>query len=68
MGTWEHIKLGELPGDNAPGFFCWGRSLKTQIEIKRELFTYIIYTLIELSVKSPSVSPPIPSFSGIHKK
>jgi hypothetical protein len=63
MGAWEHIKLGELPGHNAPGFFCWGRSLKTHMEIKRKMFTYIIiYTLIELSVKSPSVSPPIPLF------
>jgi hypothetical protein len=24
MGTWEHIKLGELPQHNALGFFCWG--------------------------------------------
>jgi hypothetical protein len=64
---WEHIKLGELPGHNALGFFCWGRSLKIHVEIKRGLFTHIIYTLIELSVKSPSVSPPIPSFSGIHR-
>jgi hypothetical protein len=29
MGTYE---IGEL-------FFCWGRSLKIHIEIKRELFT-----------------------------
>jgi hypothetical protein len=34
MGTWEHIKLGELLGHNALGFFCWGRSLKIHIEIK----------------------------------
>jgi hypothetical protein len=61
MGMCEHIKLGELLGHNALGFFCWGRSMKIHIEIKRELFTYIIYTLIELSVKSPSVSPPISS-------
>jgi hypothetical protein len=61
MGAWEHIKLGELPGHNALGFFWWERSLKTHTEIKRELFTYRIYTLIELSVKSPSVSPPIAS-------
>jgi len=64
VGTY---KIGELPGHNALRFFCWGRSLKIHIEIKRELFTYIIYTLIELSVKLPSDSPPIPSFSGIHK-
>jgi hypothetical protein len=41
METWEHIKLSELPWhNNALGFFffCWGRSLKIQIEIKRELF------------------------------
>jgi hypothetical protein len=35
---WEHIKLGELRWHNALGFFCWGRSLKIHIEIKRELF------------------------------
>jgi hypothetical protein len=35
LGTWEHIKLGELP----LRFFCWGgRSLKIHIEIKRGLF------------------------------
>jgi hypothetical protein len=39
IGTWEHIKLGELPRHNALRFFCWGRSLKIHIEIKRELFT-----------------------------
>ncbi len=39
MGTWEHIKLGELPQHNALRFFCWGRFLKIHIEIKRELFT-----------------------------
>jgi hypothetical protein len=38
MGTWEHIKLGELPWHNSQGFFWWGRSLKIHIEIKRELF------------------------------
>jgi len=38
MGTWEHIKLGELPWHNGLGFFSWGRSLKIHIEIKRELF------------------------------
>jgi hypothetical protein len=35
---WEHIKLGELHWHNTPGFFCWGRSLKIHIKIKRELF------------------------------
>ncbi len=38
MGMWEHIKLGELPQHNTLGFFCWGRSFKIRIEIKRELF------------------------------
>jgi hypothetical protein len=47
MGTWEHIKLGELPRHNALAFFCWGRSLKIHIKIKRELFTYI-YTFFGL--------------------
>jgi hypothetical protein len=37
----EHIKLGELPRHNTLGFFCWGRSLKIHIEIKRELFPYV---------------------------
>jgi hypothetical protein len=35
MGTWEHIKLEELPQHNALGFFCWGRFLKIHTEIKR---------------------------------
>jgi hypothetical protein len=37
MGKWEHIKLGELPRHNGLGFlfFCWGRSLKIHIEIKK---------------------------------
>jgi hypothetical protein len=35
---WEHIKFGELPQHNALWYFCWGRSLKIHIEIKRELF------------------------------
>jgi hypothetical protein len=41
MGTWEHIKLGELPRHNALELFCWGRFLKIQIQIqiKSELFT-----------------------------
>jgi hypothetical protein len=38
MGTWEHIKLGEFPWNNALRFFCWGRPLKVHIEIKNELF------------------------------
>jgi len=39
MGTWKHIKLGELPQSYVLGFFCWGRFLKIYIEIKkRELF------------------------------
>jgi len=38
-GNMEHIKLGELPQHYALRFFCWGRSLKRHIEIKRELFT-----------------------------
>ncbi len=36
MGTY---KIWELPQHNALGFFCWGRSLKIHIELKRELFT-----------------------------
>jgi hypothetical protein len=36
--TWEHIKLGEFPWHNTLGFFYWRRSLKTHIEVKRELF------------------------------
>jgi hypothetical protein len=32
--------LGELPRHNTLGFFCWGRSLKIRIEIKRELLMY----------------------------
>jgi hypothetical protein len=45
MGMWEHMKMGELPLHNALRFFCWGRSLKIRIEIKKELFMYggIIY-------------------------
>jgi hypothetical protein len=39
MGTWEHIKLGEFPWNNALRFFCWGGSLKIHTEIKSELFT-----------------------------
>jgi hypothetical protein len=43
MGTWEHIKLGELPWHNSLGFFCcagrWvGDPSKIHIKIKRELF------------------------------
>ncbi len=39
MGTWKHIKLGELPQRNTLRFFCWGKSLKIHTQIKRELFT-----------------------------
>jgi hypothetical protein len=39
MGTWERIKLGEFPWNNALRFFCWGGSLKIHTEIKSELFT-----------------------------
>jgi len=35
MGTWEHIKLRELPRHNALGFFCWGRSLKIHTRNKK---------------------------------
>jgi hypothetical protein len=38
MGTWECMKLGELPWHNTLGVLCWGRSLKIQVEIKREVF------------------------------
>jgi hypothetical protein len=38
VGTWENIKLGELPWHNGLGFFWRGRSLKIHIEIKRALF------------------------------
>ncbi len=34
MGTWEHIKLGELPQHNALQFFCQGRSLKIHTETR----------------------------------
>jgi uncharacterized protein YigE (DUF2233 family) len=40
MGTWEHIKMGELLSHNALRFFCWGRSFKIHLEIKKELFVY----------------------------
>jgi hypothetical protein len=38
---WDYgnIKLGELPQHNNLGFFCWGRTFKIHIEIKRELLT-----------------------------
>ncbi len=35
---WEHMKFGELRWHNTLAFFCWGRSLKIHIKIKRELF------------------------------
>jgi hypothetical protein len=41
MGSWEHIKSGKLPRDNALGFFCWGTSLKIHMEIEGELFAKI---------------------------
>jgi hypothetical protein len=34
-GNMRTYNIGELPGHNALGFFCWGRSLKLHIEIKR---------------------------------
>jgi hypothetical protein len=37
MGTWEHKNIARSP---PLGIFCWGRSLKIQREIKREVFTY----------------------------
>jgi len=40
MGTWEHRNIvGSSPPYNSLGIFCWGRSLKIQKEIKREVFT-----------------------------
>jgi len=42
MGTWEHRNkkwFSPPPLHNSPGIFCWGRSLKIQKEIKREVFT-----------------------------
>jgi hypothetical protein len=40
MGTWEHRNIaGSPPLHNSLGIFCWGRSLKIQREIKREVFT-----------------------------
>jgi hypothetical protein len=36
MGSWEHIKLGEITWHNALRYFAWGRSLKIHIEIKRD--------------------------------
>jgi hypothetical protein len=32
VGTWEHIKLGELLRHNTLGFFCCGRSLKIHMK------------------------------------
>jgi len=40
MGTY---KIGGVPQHNALGLFCWGGSLKIQIEVKRELITYSYY-------------------------
>jgi hypothetical protein len=40
MGTWECKNItGSPPPCNSLGIFCWGRSLKIQREIKREVFT-----------------------------
>jgi hypothetical protein len=63
MGMWEHIKLGELPPHNTLGFFCWGRSLKIHIEIKREcsyreqLNTYNTDMGEYISLVSPNAIP-----------
>jgi hypothetical protein len=41
MGTWECMKLGELPWHNTLGVLCWGRDpSKYQVEIKREAFMF----------------------------
>jgi hypothetical protein len=37
MGTY---KIGGVPAEYCPRIFCWGRSCKIHIKIKRELFTY----------------------------
>ncbi len=40
MGTWERRNIARSPPlHNSLGIFCWGRSLKIQREIKREVFT-----------------------------
>jgi len=64
-GTWEHIKLGVLPGHNAPGFFCWGRSLKIHIEIKKgvvsaltKLQEHIFFMPMCARVKQPITKHP----------
>jgi hypothetical protein len=39
MGTWEHRNIAGSPSlHNSLGIFCWGRSLKIQREIEREVF------------------------------
>jgi hypothetical protein len=42
MGTWEHIKLGELPLHNTLGFVLLLEEIpqNTQRKIKRELFVW----------------------------
>jgi hypothetical protein len=40
MGT---CKTGGVPHRNTLGLFCWRRSLKIHVEMKRELFTYSYY-------------------------
>ncbi len=70
LGTWEHIKLGELTQHNALGFFCWGEIPQNTHRNQKG----VVQDILELSVKSPSFSPPIssafatiPSFSCICK-
>jgi hypothetical protein len=41
--------IGELPLHNALGFFCWRRSLKIHIEIKREFFFTERANLLQLN-------------------
>jgi hypothetical protein len=41
MGTWECGNIARsVPPHNSIGIFCWGKSLKMQRKIKREVFTY----------------------------
>jgi hypothetical protein len=52
---WEHIKLGDLLWHNTLGFFCWGRSFKIHIEIKKgvvyvALITFY-FTLLDLDLE-----------------
>jgi hypothetical protein len=41
-------KIGKLCQHNGLGFFCWGRSLKIDIEVERELFTYLSGTQLRI--------------------